>query len=194
MATEHPEEDQNHEENEQELAPEEGRAQGVELTHDELLELKDRAAKADVHYDSWMRVMADLQNLQRRSYRDKDQARRMAVRDLVKDLIPCFDNLDRALQVGTGAASEGLIAGLTMVSKEIWRVLQENGVQIIDPEGAMLDPNLHEAIGSRFEDGVEANTVLDVWERGYALGDMIIRPARVTVAASNPTSTETPPE
>lgn len=151
-----------------------------------LADLKDRAAKSDQHYDAWMRVLADLQNLQRRALRDKEQARRMAVRDLVRALIPSFDNLDRALSASAPGASDALLQGVTMVNKEIWRVLAENGVTILDPVGAPLDPNLHEAISSRPEPGTPANTVLEVWERGYALGDMIIRPARVTVACEAP--------
>lgn len=153
---------------------------------EQLADLRDRAAKADQHYDAWMRVLADLQNLQRRALRDKEQARRMAVRDLVRALIPSFDNLDRALGASTPGAADPLLQGVTMVNKEIWRVLTENGVTILDPVGTLLDPNMHEAIGSRHEPGTPVNTVLEVWERGYALGDMIIRPARVTVACEAP--------
>lgn len=169
-----------------EAAPPSGEGEGpVTVDAGELAALKERAARADEHQDSWMRAMADLQNLQRRLLREKDLARKMAVRDLARGLLPCFDNLERAIASSASGSLDAVVQGVAMVHEEIFRVLKEHGVRVIDPAGDRLDPNLHEAIGSRCEPGVEANVVLDVLERGFALGDLIIRPARVTVATGD---------
>ena len=147
-----------------------------------LAALQERASKADEFEESWLRSAADLQNLQRRSTRDKDLARKMAVRDLIGALLPCFDNLERAVVSADSSSLDAVVEGVSMVSTEIRRVLSDHGVQVIDPTGDdRMDPMQHEAVFSRHEDEVEENVILEVHERGYAIGEVVIRPARVTV-------------
>lgn len=145
--------------------------------------LRERAAKADEFEESWLRAAADLQNIQRRATRDKDLARRMAVRDLISSLLPCFDNLERAVSSADEGTMDVLVQGVSMVSSEIVRVLSDHGVKLIEAsEDERLDPTRHEAVFSRHADDVEENVILEVLEKGYAIGETIIRPARVTVS------------
>ena len=178
--------DQTQEQESQVEATEEEATQEQEelLTPQEAEELREKAAQAEVHHDAWLRVMADLQNLQRRLHREKQQARKMALRDLTLGLLPCFDNLNRAIASADSGSMEAVVQGVQMVHQEIHRILEDHGVKALNPIGETLDPNLHEAMGSRPSADCEANTVLDVLEPGYALGEIIIRPARVVVSTT----------
>ena len=162
------------------------------LSDQDLAALRKRATKADDFEESWLRAAADLQNLQRRATRDKDLARRMAVRDLISALLPCFDNLERAVNSAEDGTPEVLLQGVSMVSAEIRRALSDHGVQLVDPAaGERLDPTRHEAVFSRHDDEVEENHILEIHEKGYAVGEVIIRPARVAVSLGRaPDSTE----
>ncbi|MAG55996.1 MAG: nucleotide exchange factor GrpE [Planctomycetes bacterium] len=144
--------------------------------------LREKAGEADELKEQWLRAAADLQNLQRRLVRDKDLARRMAKRDLIGSLLPCFDNLERAVASADGTDVDVIVQGVSMVSSEIYRVLKEHGVEIIAPANEVLDPTRHEAVFSRHDDDVEENLILEVHEKGYALGEMVIRPARVSIS------------
>lgn len=145
-----------------------------------------QTSQTDDYKDAWMRAAADLQNLQKRLSREKDLARRMAARDLIGALLPCFDNLQRAVASADKGSAEVLIQGVAMVDDAIQRTLQDHGVRVIDPQDQRLDPSLHEAVFSRHDEQVEENHILEVHEKGYALGDMVIRPARVAVSLGAP--------
>lgn len=167
----------------------EGEVEGLrpeDLTVDQLRELEDKAARADEHLDQLQHAMADLSNLQRRLHREKDLARKTAVRDLISALVPSFDNLDRALASAQEGAKDPVVEGVRMVNGEIFRILGDHGVRRIDPEGEALDPNLHEAISQMPSPEHQPGTVIAVAERGYAIGDILIRPARVVVATEPP--------
>jgi molecular chaperone GrpE len=144
--------------------------------------IRELTEKAETYQENWLRAGAELQNLQKRAVRDREMARNLAVRDLVRALLPSFDNLERALLSTETGSFESLLQGVSMVSAEIRRVLLEQGIQIIEPEGGKLDPSRHEAVSSRPDPDADENTILDVLEKGYALGDMVIRPARVLVS------------
>ncbi len=155
----------------------------------EFAALREKAAQRDDFQDRWLRVNAELQNLQRRIAREKDLARKLAMKDLLQNLLPSFDNLARALASGAADPATVLV-GVRMVHGEIHRVLADCGVQTIAPGRERFDANVHEAILKRHEPGVEENTVLEVHEKGYRLGDLVIRPARVVVAAPEPQKSE----
>jgi molecular chaperone GrpE len=157
-------------------------------------DLRSRAAQADDLKDRWLRAAAELQNAQRRFVREREQARLFAIRELLRALLPSFDNLGRALAGAGSAESKGLLDGVKMVHDEIHRILGTFGVTAIAPGKEKLDPNLHEAILRRPDLGVEENIILDVHEMGYRLGDIVIRPARVTVSAGPPPPGQPVPE
>ncbi len=136
--------------------------------------------------DRWLRVSADLANLQRRAAKDREQARRFAVRDAVRALLPCFDNLERAMRSAGAESQEAVIAGVQMVCAALPRALQECGVTAVSPEGGAFDPRFHESIGQEPRADVPPGTVLLVQEKGYLLADLVIRPARVVVSTQLP--------
>ncbi len=148
----------------------------------EQAELKAKAAKADELTDRLQRTLAEYGNYQKRAVKERDQARLFGMRDLLRALLPSIDNLDRAIQSGE-ADAVSLLAGVRMTSSEIQRVLGEVGIKSLHPIGEKLDPRVHEAIARVPAPEGKAGTILDVAERGYVLGEIVIRPARVVVAS-----------
>jgi molecular chaperone GrpE len=151
----------------------------------ESAELRLRAARADELTDRLQRTLAEYGNYQKRAAKDREQARLFGMRDLLRALLPSIDNLDRALQ-SADAQGGSLLEGVRMTSSEIQRVLAEVGIKALHPRGEKLDPRVHEAIAKVAAGDAAPGTILDVAERGYVLGEIVIRPARVVVAGEPP--------
>jgi molecular chaperone GrpE len=136
------------------------------------------------------RTQADFENYRKRAARDAAAAGERAKSGLVRELLPVVDNLERALDAvavgerGDGQPAEHLSDGVRLVHSELIAVLARNGVEAFDPRGDKFDPDLHEALSMRADDGAEAGTVLDVVEKGYLLNGAVLRPARVVVSES----------
>jgi molecular chaperone GrpE len=136
------------------------------------------------------RTQADFENYRKRAARDAAAAGERAKSGLVRELLPVVDNLERALDAATagergdegGQPAEHLADGVRLVHSELVAVLARNGVEAFDPRGEKFDPELHEALSMRAEDGAEPGTVLDVVEKGYRLNGAVLRPARVVVS------------
>jgi molecular chaperone GrpE len=134
------------------------------------------------------RTQADFENYRKRAARDAAAAGERAKSGLVRELLPVVDNLERALDVvAAGERDESrpddhLADGVRLVHSELVSVLARNGVEAFDPRGERFDPELHEALSVRAEDGAEQGTVLDVVEKGYRLNGAVLRPARVVVS------------
>jgi molecular chaperone GrpE len=134
------------------------------------------------------RTQADFENYRKRAARDAAAAGERAKSGLVRELLPVVDNLERALDVvaagerDDGRPEEHLADGVRLVHSELVAVLARNGVEAFDPRGERFDPELHEALSMRSEDGAEPGTVLDVVEKGYRLNGAVLRPARVVVS------------
>lgn len=134
--------------------------------------------------DRYLRTLADLDNLKKRVHKEKDLIRKTTTREVVRSLLPCFDNLERALGSGEETDAKMLLMGVKMVNEEIQRVLGEQGVRAVRPEpGSALDPNEHEAVSRAPSDEHPEGHVLMTLEAGYLIGEIMIRPARVIVAA-----------
>jgi molecular chaperone GrpE len=101
---------------------------------------------------------------------------------LVREVLPVVDNLERAL-ASSGEADGSLVEGVRLVHSELAGALERAGVEPIEPAGERFDPNVHEALSTRAADGAEAGVVLDVVQKGYRLEATVLRPARVVVAA-----------
>jgi molecular chaperone GrpE len=134
------------------------------------------------------RTQADFENYRKRAARDAAAAGERAKSGLVRELLPVVDNLERALGVVAAGErdesrpDEHLADGVRLVHSELVSVLARNGVEAFDPRGEKFDPELHEALSMRSEDGAEQGTVLDVVEKGYRLNGTVLRPARVVVS------------
>ncbi|HYI79765.1 MAG TPA: nucleotide exchange factor GrpE [Thermoleophilaceae bacterium] len=134
------------------------------------------------------RTQADFENYRKRAARDAAAAGERSKSGLVRELLPVVDNLERALDAssagerGDGQPAEHLADGVRLVHSELVAVLARNGVEAFDPRGEKFDPELHEALSMRSEEGAEPGTVLDVVEKGYRLSGAVLRPARVVVS------------
>jgi molecular chaperone GrpE len=167
-----------------------------QLEHD-LEELTAKAEKADEYLDLAKRTKADFENYRKRAAREAASAQERGIAKLAKELLPAVDNLDRALQAaqsvadphqdGTAQADNGttatLVSGIKLVHDDVIAALARAGVEGFSPQGERFDPQLHEAIAQQPVEGAAPGTVVEVYQRGYRLGEVVIRPARVVVAA-----------
>ena len=172
--------------------PEEGPAKPQEpddhetkLEHD-LDELTAKAQKADEYLELAQRTRADFENYRKRAARETAAAQQRGVVKLVRELLPAVDNLDRALEaltsVETSSNGDELASGIKLVHAELIAALGRAGVERFDPVGEPFDPESHEAVGQQPVEGTQSGTIVEVYQRGYRLGDSLIRPARVLVA------------
>jgi molecular chaperone GrpE len=165
-----------------EAAAPEAEAPEAELQGD-LDELGELAAKRDEYLALAQRTQADFENYRKRVARESALAQERGVAKLAKELLPALDNLDRALEAA--ATDDPLLEGVRLVRSELKAALARVGVESFSPGGQEFDPNQHEAMASvpQPENGPASGTVVEVYQPGYRLGESIIRPARVVVAA-----------
>jgi molecular chaperone GrpE len=152
----------------------------------DLEELSAKASKADEYLELAQRTKADFENYRRRAAREAAAAQERGVAKLAKELLPAVDNLDRALAAAE-AASDGetldtLASGIKLVHADVIAALARAGIERYSPEGEVFDPQQHEAVAQQPVDGAQPGTIVEVYQRGYRLGDAVIRPARVVVA------------
>jgi molecular chaperone GrpE len=155
----------------------------------DLEELSARAEKADEYLDLAQRTKADFENYRRRADKQVGEAQQRGVAKLAKELLPAIDNLDRAVQAsgslaaGTGEAESQLVSGIRLVHADVLAALSRVGIEPFSPVGEPFDPQLHEAVAHQPIEGAAPGTVIEVYQPGFRLGDMVLRPARVLVAA-----------
>ena len=138
-------------------------------------------AERDEAIDRWKRAAADLDNFRKRAARERDEYVTFANERLVKELLPILDDLERAL-AAVGEHEEATVEeGVRLVHRSLASLLQRNGVEEISTEG-QFDPHVHEALLSQPSEA-EEGAVIDVVQKGYTLGDRVVRPARVVIAA-----------
>jgi molecular chaperone GrpE len=106
--------------------------------------------------------------------------------EVLREVLPVLDDLERALQAAgldpEGDSDDGLAHGVLLVFRSLREALTRNGIEAVDPTGERFDPNLHEALSTQPADGAESGTVVETMQKGYRLGEQLIRPARVVVA------------
>jgi molecular chaperone GrpE len=148
-------------------------------------ELTAARRERDEYLSLAQRTQADFENYRKRAARDAAAGGERAKSNLVRELLPVVDNLERALDAAQAAdeerPEEHLADGVRLVHSELVAVLARNGVEAFDPRGEKFDPELHEALSMRAEEDAEQGTVLDVVEKGYKLNGAVLRPARVVV-------------
>lgn len=144
-------------------------------------ELKIARAKAAENLDGWQRTLAEFQNYRKRIDRDRAGEQAAMRGDLIKKVLPVLDDLDRALQ--NRPANDAWAGGIELIQRKLQSILEAEGITRIDAEGTQFDPNVHEALSQEPVDGVESGQVVEVMQQGYMLGDRVIRPAQVRIAA-----------
>jgi molecular chaperone GrpE len=159
-----------------------GEATQVEGDLDELVAV---AAQRDQYLALAQRTQADFENYRKRVARESALAQARGIASLAKELLPALDNLDRALEEASAAGEEdALLQGVRLVRSELAAGLARVGIASFSPLGEAFDPAVHEAMATMPTDGEAASgTVVEVYQPGYRLGEGIIRPARVVVAA-----------
>jgi molecular chaperone GrpE len=159
---------------------------GAEVTIDEPADveglrkrLEEEKEKAASHFANWQRAAADLQNYKRRVEQERSEAGRLASASLVINLLPLLDDLDRALKnVDVKLAGLTWIDGVWLIYRKFQAVLENFGVKEIPADGQAFDPNVHEAIS---EAPGEDGKIVSVVQKGYSMGDRVVRPAMVVV-------------
>ena len=150
----------------------------------ELAAARDEARAAQ---DRWMRERADLENLKKRSAKERQDAVRFGNESLLRDLLPVVDNLERAIgAAGGGGNGKSLVEGVELVLKAFMDTLQRNGVERVPAKGAPFDPAVHEAVAYVESPSHPAQQVIEEHQAGYRLNDRLLRPAMVTVSKGRP--------
>lgn len=146
-------------------------------------ELKDRA----------LRLSAEMENLRRRTARDVHDARSYAIANFARDMLSVSDNLKRALdaippeaKASGDAGFKSLIEGVELTERAMLSALERHGVKKLEPQGEKFDPNFHQAMFEVPNPDVPANSVVQVVQTGYVIGDRVLRPAMVGVAKGGP--------
>jgi molecular chaperone GrpE len=137
----------------------------------------------DDYYDRLLRKTAEFDNYRKRVERERVQQAEAAASDVVKELLPLVDNLERALRAETG--SDGVDAyrrGVELIHQQLLDVLRRRGVRPIEALGTDFDPHFHQAVSHEMAEGRREGEVIEEFQRGYMLGDRLLRPAMVKVA------------
>ncbi len=145
------------------------------------------AENADMR-DRLLRTMADMENLRRRTEREKADTARYANTSFARDVLSVGDNLRRTIDhvppeaAAQDPALKSFLEGVALTERELLNVLERHGVTRLDPKGARFDPNFHQAMYEVPDSSVPEGTVVEVMQAGYAIGDRCLRPALVAVA------------
>lgn len=149
----------------------------------DLDELVQVAAQRDEYLALAQRTQADFENYRKRVAKEAVLAQDRGVAKLARELLPALDNLDRALEAA--ATDDPLLEGVRLVRSELSAALARVGVESFSPVSEPFDPTVHEAMSTvpQPDGGAASGTVVEVYQPGYRLGEQVIRPARVVVAA-----------
>jgi molecular chaperone GrpE len=139
------------------------------------------AAERDEYLDLLQRVQADYENYRKRAARDQERLVAHAHERLVRELLPVLDDLERTLEAAERHEEAALIEGVRLVERALRQALEKEGLVEIATDGP-FDPHVHEAMLTQPQEGAVPGSVLDVLQRGYRIGDKVVRPARVIVA------------
>lgn len=141
-------------------------------------EMETARAERDSYLDQLQRTAAEFANYRRRSDQERAQLVPMVRRDVIAQFLPVIDDFERALSlIPDDEQSKSWVAGLQMIDTKFRGILERADAKIIDPIGEPFDPSRHEAVAS--EPGSSNSTVIEVYQKGYAIGDMLVRPAMV---------------
>jgi molecular chaperone GrpE len=143
--------------------------------------LAEAEAKRDEYLDHLQRLKAEFDNYRKRALRDQEALVARAHERLVKELLPVLDDLERALDAAEVHDEASVVEGVRLVQRALHASLEREGLAEIETDGA-FDPHVHEALLAQPGEGAEPGSVLQVVQKGYRLGDRVLRPARVVVA------------
>jgi molecular chaperone GrpE len=152
-----------------------------------LKKLDEATAEISMQKERYLRTVADLENYRKRALREKEEARRQANCGLVEDLLPVLDNFKLGLK--SAETHEGGVAfaeGFRMILTQMEGALKQNGLEEINPDQELFDPNFHEAVGHMPSGTVQDGHVVEVQRIGYKLHERLLRPAAVVISNGAP--------
>ena len=146
--------------------------------------LEEAKNEAEDYKDRWMRLAAEFENYKKRMVREFETLIGSANEDLLRDLLPVLDSVDRALAHSGEEQDEGeeFREGVKMIMQQLPKVIQNRGLSEIDALGKPFDPHYHEALMQVDSDEYDSGTVAEVAQKGYCLGKRVIRAAKVVVS------------
>ena len=150
-----------------------------EPTMEEKLEEAQKQAKDNL--DKYIRQLAEFENFRKRSNSEKTAMYSNGVRDTVEKLLPVIDNFERAVEAADDKEDQ-MYKGVEMILKQFMEILENLGVKEIPSKGEPFDPNVHSAVMHVDDESCDENVVVEVFQKGYTLGDKVIRPSMVKVA------------
>ncbi|MCL2656901.1 MAG: nucleotide exchange factor GrpE [Betaproteobacteria bacterium] len=146
-------------------------------------QLREAELKASEHYDAWLRAKAETENVRRRAAEDVIKASKFAIEKFTAELLPVKDSLEQTLSV-EAPTLESIREGVELTLRNLVRAFEKGHVNEIDPVGEKFDPNHHQAM-SMVPSEQAANTVVQVFQKGYLLEGRVIRPALVAVSSGS---------
>ena len=149
---------------------------------DPSLDAAELQQQRDDYYDRLLRKTAEFDNYRKRIDRERLQLSEAAAADLLTELLPLVDDMERALKADAGPDGEGIRKGVELIHKQLLEVLRKRGVKPIEALGADFDPHFHMAVAHETAKGRREGEVVEEFRRGYMLGDRLLRPAMVKVA------------
>jgi len=148
--------------------------------------LADTQRERDEYLDLAKRTKADFENFRKRMTTEVQAANARGKSEVVREVVPVLDDLERAIQAAgldpEGDSDDGLAHGVLLVFRSLRDSLSRNGIEAVDPKGEKFDPTAHEALSTQPVEGTESGTVVEVLQKGYRLGNQLVRPARVVVS------------
>lgn len=169
--------------------PESADKMTIELLSQELQALKAEYEARDAELaeiqDQYTRLQAEFENFRKRTLKERQDSFQFGHQNLVKDLLSSVDNLERALEHGEQSGDgdfQSLLQGVELVHRELLGALEKHGVVVIEAEGKIFDPAIHEAMAQVPTADVPPNSIVQVLQKGYQLRDRMIRPTRVIVS------------
>lgn len=158
--------------------------ESVEVEQPEVDELAEAKAALEEMENKYLRVQAEMANIQKRNAKERQDAAKFRAQSLATELLPVIDNLERALAIEvTDEQGKSLKKGIEMVMETFNAALKNEGIEVIDPLNEPFDPNFHQAIQTvPVEEGQTSETVVQVFQKGYDLKGRVLRPAMVIVA------------
>nr|CRH08159.1 Heat shock protein GrpE [Candidatus Magnetococcus massalia] len=148
-------------------------------------QLQEATALAEENHQNLLRTMAEMDNLRKRQSREMEQARKFALENFARDLLPVADNMERAMgameSYEEGSAIGPLVEGVQMIQQELTKVFEKNGVVRVESVDQPFDPNLHQAV-MQMDSDKAPGTVVQEMQAGYTLNERLLRPAMVGVA------------
>ena len=162
-----------------EIPTEEVQEQPAEAV-EEVPEVNPWEEKYNAEHDAYLRLAADYDNFRKRTIKEKEQSYGNGKADAVEKLLPIYDNLERAMNQPTEDAAYK--KGVEMTMTQLVSILNGLGVEIFGNVGEQFDPNIHNAVMHTEDDTTEENTITQVFQKGFKLGEKIVRFAMVQVA------------